>query len=315
MRPAALRWTGAVLCGGRSTRMGHDKATLLVDGVPMVRRVSDALRAAGAHRIVTVGGGVAAVELGDDVRVVGDRWPGEGPLGGIVTALDAVDDEVEIVLVVACDLLDPSPSAMAAVVGALGAAHDHDVAVPVGGGRRQWLHAAWRRSAGSRLADAFTQGARAVHRGVAAAGLAVVELHDVHAGALADADTPAALQAAGVTWGTLPGMDSPEVPEIDVAELARLRAEGDVRLVDVREPDEYDEAHVPGATLIPVGTVPERLDEVPTDGPVYVICAKGGRSYRAAEFYRSKGIEAVNIAGGTSAWVDAGESTATGMDP
>lgn len=105
------------------------------------------------------------------------------------------------------------------------------------------------------------------------------------------------------------------VPEIDVAELARLRAEGDVTLVDVREPDEYDAAHVPGAALIPLGTVPERIADVPTEGTVYVICAKGGRSYRAAEFYRSKGLEAVNVAGGTSAWVEAGEPTATGMEP
>jgi rhodanese-related sulfurtransferase len=109
--------------------------------------------------------------------------------------------------------------------------------------------------------------------------------------------------------------DQGDVPEIDVAELARLRAEGDVTLVDVREPDEYDAAHVPGATLISLGTVPDRLAEVPTGGTVYVICAKGGRSLRAAEFYRSKGIDAVNVAGGTSAWVEAGEPTATGMEP
>jgi rhodanese-related sulfurtransferase len=105
-----------------------------------------------------------------------------------------------------------------------------------------------------------------------------------------------------------------EVPEIDIGELARLRPQG-ITLVDVREPDEYATAHVPGAQLIPLGTVPDRVKEVPTDGEVYVICAKGGRSLRAAEFYRASGIEAVNVAGGTSAWVDAGEPIATGMEP
>lgn len=105
------------------------------------------------------------------------------------------------------------------------------------------------------------------------------------------------------------------VPEIDVAELARLRADRPVTLIDVREPDEYDTAHVPGATPIPLATVPEHLDQVPADETVYVICAKGGRSLRAAEFYRSKGIDAVNIAGGTSAWLDAGEPANTGMEP
>lgn len=111
-------------------------------------------------------------------------------------------------------------------------------------------------------------------------------------------------------------MDAPDsaVPEIDVAELARLRAEG-VPLIDVREPDEYTAAHVPGATLVPLATVPDNLDRVPADGRVYVICAKGGRSFRAAEFYRANGIDAVNVAGGTAAWIDAGEPVSTGMEP
>jgi rhodanese-related sulfurtransferase len=105
-----------------------------------------------------------------------------------------------------------------------------------------------------------------------------------------------------------------EVPEIDVAELARVRAGGAV-LIDVREPDEYTAAHVPGATLVPLATVPDRLDEVPTEGPVYVICAKGARSLRAAEFYRAQGIDAINVAGGTTAWVEAGQPTSTGLEP
>jgi rhodanese-related sulfurtransferase len=105
-----------------------------------------------------------------------------------------------------------------------------------------------------------------------------------------------------------------EVPEIDVTELARLRADG-IALIDVRQPDEYTAAHVPGATLVPLAMVPDNLDRVPTDGPVYVICAKGGRSLKAAEFYRDQGIDAVNVAGGTIAWLDAGQPVSTGMEP
>ncbi len=105
-----------------------------------------------------------------------------------------------------------------------------------------------------------------------------------------------------------------DVPEIDIAGLAHLRA-GGVPLIDVREPDEYTAAHVPGATLVPLATVPDHLDQVPTDGTVYVICAKGGRSLKAAEFYRAQGIDAVNVAGGTTAWVDAGQPVSTGMEP
>jgi rhodanese-related sulfurtransferase len=105
-----------------------------------------------------------------------------------------------------------------------------------------------------------------------------------------------------------------EVPEIDVKELAQKREEG-APLIDVREPDEYTAAHVPGAELIPLGEIAERLHEAPQDQTVYVICAKGSRSLKAAEFYRTQGIDAVNVAGGTGAWIEAGQPTATGMEP
>ena len=105
-----------------------------------------------------------------------------------------------------------------------------------------------------------------------------------------------------------------DVPEIDVAELAQARQAG-APLIDVREPDEFSQAHVPGATLVPLATVPDQLGQVPTDGTVYVICAVGGRSRRAAEFYRSRGIDAVNVAGGTRAWIDAGHPVSVGAEP
>ena len=96
-----------------------------------------------------------------------------------------------------------------------------------------------------------------------------------------------------------------DVPEIDVSELAARKAE-DTPLIDVRRPDEFDEARVPGARLIPLGELVERIEEVPTDGTVYVICATGARSAKAAAHFRSLGIDAVNVAGGTRAWIDAG---------
>jgi rhodanese-related sulfurtransferase len=97
-----------------------------------------------------------------------------------------------------------------------------------------------------------------------------------------------------------------EVPEIDVDSLDEHKAHG-APVFDVREPDEYDEAHVPGAVLVPLATVPDSLAKFPTDGPVYVICASGNRSRRAAEFLRANGVDAVNVAGGTKAWLAAGK--------
>ncbi len=96
-----------------------------------------------------------------------------------------------------------------------------------------------------------------------------------------------------------------DVPEIGVVELAARRDEG-APIIDVRRPAEFEEVRVPGVHLIPLADVPERIDEVPTDGTVYVICATGARSARAVERFRAQGIDAVNIAGGTVAWIDAG---------
>jgi rhodanese-related sulfurtransferase len=96
-----------------------------------------------------------------------------------------------------------------------------------------------------------------------------------------------------------------DVPEIDVDELAKLHPAG-IALFDVREPDEYEDARVPGAVLVPLATVPDRVDEFPTSGPVYVICASGGRSKRASAFLRQHGVDAINVAGGTKAWLAAG---------
>ena len=99
-----------------------------------------------------------------------------------------------------------------------------------------------------------------------------------------------------------------DVPEIDVAALA-ARGDQETQLIDVRRPDEFDTVRVPWARLIPLADLVERIDEVPTDGTVYVICATGVRSAKAAAHLRSIGIDAVNVAGGTKAWMEAGFPT------
>jgi rhodanese-related sulfurtransferase len=101
------------------------------------------------------------------------------------------------------------------------------------------------------------------------------------------------------------------VEEIDVDELSARMAEG-VRLFDVREPSEYEAGHVPGAVLIPLGDVAERADEFRGDGPAYVVCRSGARSMRACVHLVDHGIPAVNVAGGTLAWVDSGRAVDEG---
>lgn len=104
-----------------------------------------------------------------------------------------------------------------------------------------------------------------------------------------------------------------DVPEIDVDEAARRRAAG-TPVIDVREPHEYVEGHVPGAPLIPLGDLVERSDEVPATGEVLVVCRSGARSRRAAEHLRGLGIDAINIEGGTLAWIEAGHPVVVGEE-
>ena len=96
------------------------------------------------------------------------------------------------------------------------------------------------------------------------------------------------------------------VSEIDVDTLERVDPSS-VQLIDVREPDEYEEARVPGARLVPLATVPDHLDHLDRSQPVYLICAVGGRSLNAATWLDAQGFDTVNIVGGTKAWVAAGK--------
>ena len=92
--------------------------------------------------------------------------------------------------------------------------------------------------------------------------------------------------------------------EISVTELARKHEAGeDFILLDVREPDELAIASIPWATAIPMGDVPVRLAELPTDKPIAVLCHGGTRSGRVTKFLNENGYpNAVNVAGGIRDW-------------
>ena len=99
----------------------------------------------------------------------------------------------------------------------------------------------------------------------------------------------------------------PDDPEVSPAEAHAALRDGAAVLIDVREPWEHEERHIPGARLIPLGELPDRLAEVPTDRDVYVHCRMGGRSSRAVSYLRSQGRDRVsNVRGGLEAWETAG---------
>ncbi len=153
--PAPARVVGAVLCGGASRRMGRDKALIEVDGVALARRVADALIAGGCDEVLAVGGDAGALaDLG--LTPVPDRWAGEGPLGGLATALsEGASRGADALVLTPCDLLDPSAEVVVALLAALDDAATVDGSVDVAAGevddRVEWILSAWRPS--RRLAD------------------------------------------------------------------------------------------------------------------------------------------------------------------
>ncbi len=99
-------------------------------------------------------------------------------------------------------------------------------------------------------------------------------------------------------------------PAVDTTDISPERAQqmverGEAHLVDVREPWEWVTARIPGATLMPMSEIAQRLGEIPTDRAVVVYCAVGQRSAAVVEALRARGhARAYNIAGGIVAWMN-----------
>jgi molybdopterin-guanine dinucleotide biosynthesis protein A len=199
-----VMFSGAVLAGGRSRRMGRDKAFVEVDGIPMIERVAAALEEAGAAEIRITGGDQDRLEaLG--LIVDPDAEPYAGPLAALIASLEHAHHDT--VFVLACDLPRVSAGAIGSILDALG---EDDAAVPTDAERRQWLHGVWRRRCLPTLRAAYEAGERAIHR--AAEDLDVRIVAGVAPAVLADADSP----------GDLAGSPYPapmHIAEIDIDEL------------------------------------------------------------------------------------------------
>ncbi|HSJ03517.1 MAG: rhodanese-like domain-containing protein, partial [Verrucomicrobium sp.] len=99
---------------------------------------------------------------------------------------------------------------------------------------------------------------------------------------------------------------TPDVPAVTVQELHAMQQAGeDFYLLDVREPYEAEIAVIPGATLIPLGQLPDRVDEVPKDKKVVIHCRSGMRSAKALGILQEHGYQDLwNVTGGVLAWSD-----------
>ncbi|WP_245971721.1 rhodanese-like domain-containing protein [Calidithermus terrae] len=113
----------------------------------------------------------------------------------------------------------------------------------------------------------------------------------------------AVLAALALLNGCAP---EPGYKDVSVQELRAAREPGRV-VLDVREPHEHAEGHVPGSTLLPLGQVAARAGQLPKDAPVYVICRSGNRSAQASRTLAGLGFKDVrNVQGGILAWQSAG---------
>ena len=92
-----------------------------------------------------------------------------------------------------------------------------------------------------------------------------------------------------------------------VPSIAATDVPADAYVLDVREDDEWEAGHTPGAHHVPMMTIPARLEELPADGPVVVLCRVGQRSAQVVGYLASRGRDnAVNLDGGIVEWVAAG---------
>ena len=111
---------------------------------------------------------------------------------------------------------------------------------------------------------------------------------------------PAISANSEIDLATLPAL-------LDPATVNQLRERADVLLIDVREQAEYNEGHIPGITLIPMGEIPGRLAEIPKDKTVVVTCRSGNRSSQVASYLQQQGFTNIHdLQGGIVAWQQAG---------
>jgi rhodanese-related sulfurtransferase len=118
---------------------------------------------------------------------------------------------------------------------------------------------------------------------------------------------------ASAIWFTLQSSATGSYPsEISVADAVAKREAG-AFVLDVRQPEEWNEFHVPESTLIPLDQLASRVNELPKDKEIVIVCRSGNRSAQARDLLLSEGFTQVtSMAGGLNQWKAAGYPTVSG---
>ncbi|MFA9447116.1 formate dehydrogenase accessory sulfurtransferase FdhD [Egicoccus sp. AB-alg6-2] len=204
---------GAVLAGGRSSRMGRDKRFVTLDGQPLLARAVGAVAAVCDEVTVVVATAEPLPALPVQVGVVVDSTPGQGPLGGLITALETAAGDV--VVVVAGDHPDLQPAVLGLLARTLAAADVDAVLLGDTHGVAQPLVGAYRRSAHAPLSGAFASGERRAtavldHLDVLVLPPGDWRAHDPAGTTLVDLDTPD--DVAAFVAGSSDGRSADTVP-------------------------------------------------------------------------------------------------------
>lgn len=168
---------GYVMAGGASARFGRDKALVIVGGKPMLARMLELVQGV-AKNVKIVGPPEKYSEFG--FPLVTDQWPGEGPLGGIITALeDSARGEVPCAwnLIVSCDMPFLTHDWLA-YLAERAAKSARQVVLAHSGSGPEPLCACWRTSAAATLRSGFERGVRKVTDGIALLGAEVLDEAD-----------------------------------------------------------------------------------------------------------------------------------------
>ena len=156
---------GYVLAGGASSRFGRDKALVRFGAIPLLQEIVQ-LAQTCTSEVAVVAGAQKYVDLGGEFEIIEDRWPGEGPLGGIITALQhtaATNRSAEWNLILSCDMPFLTAEWLAFLVEH---ARDSDkeiqVILPHSAHGPEPLCACYRTSAAAPLKNVFDRGVRKV---------------------------------------------------------------------------------------------------------------------------------------------------------
>lgn len=117
---------------------------------------------------------------------------------------------------------------------------------------------------------------------------------------------PAGWLGGGMTAWRTSGRPIATLDQLTVHEAEERVSQGEVVLLDVRQPGEWHAGHVPDARFLTAAELPARLDEVPRDRPIAVVCGSGFRSSVAASLLKAEGRSVATVVGGMTAWRAAG---------